>query len=161
MNTFLPHASYSESAKDLDGKRLNKQLTECWQLILCYVKVHGLVNDGVQTNFGHYSLINKPGLPQMRHHPAYHMWDGNIWSLICYTQAIGMECRERGYSASVLGNLDTLLSLINLPTGSHYPNWWLDQSGANFREDCRANLMRKDPIHYRYAEQPKEGYRWP
>ena len=151
--------TYTESAENLDGKRLNKQLTECWQLILCWVKVHGHDSEAVTQRFGHYSLLSK--LPAMRHHPAYKMWDDNIVALVCYTQAIGVECRHRGYAAGVLDLLDELLAMVKLPEGGHYPKWWLTDAGTHFRSDCRANLMRKDPKHYNYAEKPKEGYRWP
>ena len=159
MNTFLPHMSYVESAKALDGKRLNKQLTECWQLILCYVKVHDLDNEQVHKHFGHYALLKK--IPAMRHHPAYRMWDDNFTPLICYTQAIGIECVERGYKAGVIDSLDLLLNCIPLPLGDYYPKWWCTAAGDAFREDCRANLKRKDPTHYKYDTMPKEGYRWP
>lgn len=34
MQTFLPYASYIESAGVLDNRRLNKQITECMQILM-------------------------------------------------------------------------------------------------------------------------------
>ena len=157
MNTFLPEPTYEASARALDNRRLVKQLTECWQLILCYVRVHGLVTEQVQASFGHYKLISKPGLPQMRHHPCYKMWDGNIGALIEYTKTVAYECMRRNFAAGALGKLYDLEHMLDL-SGPLLPTWWPNDA---FTEDCRANLMRKEPSWYKYPNPPQDGYRWP
>lgn len=62
MQTFLPYASFSESAKVLDDKRLNKQIVEAYQIL----KAITLPDYGWQN------------------HPVVNMWRENELALLSY-----------------------------------------------------------------------------
>lgn len=62
MQTFLPYASFVESARVLDAKRLGKQRVETFQLLRA-------------------STIPGHGF---RNHPAARMWAENLPALVSY-----------------------------------------------------------------------------
>lgn len=66
MNTFLPSPNFSLCASILDNKRLNKQITECYQLIL----------------------------GQWPNHPASKMWKNNKIALMDYTNKMLHEWKN-------------------------------------------------------------------
>jgi len=72
MQTFLPYADFSKSAKSLDYRRLGKQRVECLQLLR----------------------------GQWANHPAYKMWDGHQYQLACYGIIICDEWLLLGYNDS-------------------------------------------------------------
>jgi hypothetical protein len=64
MQTFLPYASFSESAKALDYKRLGKQRVECRQILRALEHGGGWANHpatrlwrGYETALKAYSLL--------------------------------------------------------------------------------------------------------
>jgi len=69
MQTFLPYSNFSDSAKCLDMRRLNKQRLEALQLLK----------------------------GQWKHHPASKMWRGYEIRLAKYGLAICEEWIARGY----------------------------------------------------------------
>jgi len=74
MQTFLPYRSYVQSAAAIDNGRLNKQITEVWQI---------------------YTAITNPHDHGWQHHPAVNMWRGHVNSLLDYGLACYIEWRYR------------------------------------------------------------------
>jgi hypothetical protein len=140
MQTFLPYKSFVSSAKVLDNKRLGKQRVETLQIMNALVLNVGWVN-----------------------HPATNMWRGHEAALMTYQEVICDEWAiERGFNdtcldktAAVFHTLDDEKRLFSVPP-------WLGLK--KFHSAHRANLLRKDPIHYgrfKWPEKPVEGYWWP
>ena len=124
MQTFLPYASFNDSARCLDRQRLGKQRVEGYQILLT---LRG-------TSKG------------WRNHPAVRMWLGYEDALVVYTRAMCTEWIERGYKDTLnerlggteaetvfppwLGNSEFHLShrsnlLRKLP--EHYRTFWKDE----------------------------------
>ena len=74
MQTFLPFASFENSARCLDGARLRKQLLEATQI---------------------YKTITGKS-EAWKNHPAVKQWVGYADALTEYIWYIGMECFARG-----------------------------------------------------------------
>jgi hypothetical protein len=81
MQTFLPHSDFELSARALDDKRLQKQLVECYQILLVLTELNP---DGDHRDPGGW-----------RNHPAVAMWRGYEHTLIAYTDAITAELQRR------------------------------------------------------------------
>jgi len=90
MQTFLPVASFSQSAKVLDGSRLRKQQTEAEQILKC---------------------LNNPVAKGWRNHPAVLQWKGYERALELYIYAISEECKSRGFK----GRATTYPALLVMP----------------------------------------------
>lgn len=94
MQTFLPYADFRKSAACLDNKRLNKQIIECKQILMC--------------------LTGKS--QAWKNHPAVLMWNGYAKCLADYGLALCQEFNNRfkhqhGYST------------IFIDTSFHAPPW--------------------------------------
>lgn len=135
MQTFLPYPSFSESAKCLDYRRLNKQGVECLQIL--------------------NALVHKKG---WIHHPATLQWRGYENCLVEYSLIMRAEWVNRGYKDSIT---DKLKSFFN-PNGSmSVPNWL---GNENFHKSHRSNLLRKDYAFYSkfgWTEPDNLEYIWP
>lgn len=89
MQTFLPLATsdYSEIAKVLDNKRLNKQALEGWQILMVLTK------------------LNPEGLHRepkgWANHPAVNMWRGHEMQLYEYILAMVEEWKSRGFKSTI------------------------------------------------------------
>lgn len=81
MQTFLPYASFTKSAKSLDGRRLNKQCLEAMQLLKLAEKLDA--GEAVISN-NNYTK-----------HPAFLMWRGFELSLWHYANAVFDEFARR------------------------------------------------------------------
>lgn len=129
MQTFLPYPDFARCASVLDGKRLRKQIVECYQI------AQALQNGGAWAK-----------------HPAVAMWRGYDSALAAYAMAMQDETRRRGW----ISNFRFYATMpVALPP-------WLGHSLLHLSH--RANLMRKDCIHYGKflgAVKPAEGYWWP
>jgi len=139
MQTFLPYKDFDSSAKVLDRARLGKQRVETMQIMKALVLDVGWVN-----------------------HPATKMWAGYEQALLEYQKAICGEWARRGYRDSCLEKTANLLhgSLLNRAPLVMPP--WLGLK--KFHSPHRANLLRKDPVHYgkfHWKEEPAEGYYYP
>lgn len=135
MNTFLPYPSFSESARVLDRARLGKQRVEVLQILRA---LRGLSKGWVN-------------------HPATRMWRGYEFALADYGILMCVEWFCRGYK-------DTCASKIAELGGSYSSETppWLGVDVLH--SSHRANLLRKDPIHYGkwgWTEAPVLGYYWP
>ena len=140
IQTFLPYKSFQSSARVLDNKRLGKQRVETLQIMKALVKGEGWI-----------------------HHPVTKMWSGYEFALMAYQNAICDEWERRGYKDNVC-RAKTLALFNSLPLErrrARVPHWL---GKKRFHTAHRANLLRKDPIHYGkygWTEQPQEGYWYP
>ena len=132
VNTFLPHASFVESAKALDYKRLGKQRVEAWQILqACLGNTKGWVN-----------------------HPATQMWRGYEKLLCEYGIAICDEWIARGYNDTMR---ERFIALHSTLPDCEIPDWI---GVKEFHDSHKSNLNRKDPIHYTYDVVPTLPYLW-
>ena len=145
MQTFLPFASFDESARVLDGPRLGKQRVETLQILRALV---------VPT-YG------------WQRHPAVGMWRGHVPALTAYGLAMVGEWTRRGYADAVGEQL-----LEFAPEVEGRPQSWLACQGllppwvgdVRVHESHRSKLIAKEPEFYRplFPGTP-EGleYVWP
>lgn len=137
MQTFLPYPHFRRSAKVLDRARLGKQRVEAWQIL--------------QTLIGQSS--------GWANHPAVAMWRGHEIALAFYGYTMCDEWLGRGYKDSLLDRFREYLNSNNRPVV--YPPWFGD---PGFHQSHRANLARKDPVHYarfRFKHPERYPYVWP
>jgi hypothetical protein len=130
MQTFLPFIEFSESAKALDSKRLNKQILEGYQIL------NVLSNDDPRAGW--------------RNHPAVKMWRGHEGALWDYVFACVREADERGIKTDK--NVENLMALrrrAEYSWGSGMPEWFSNAEALNrVVMTHRANLYKKDPYFY-------------
>lgn len=182
MQTFLPYGSYTESARCLDNRRLNKQRSECKQILnalrqgpTCpynpttksyfYNKLSPLneaVSDlsaeqFVEQNFDEFVLRATPWY----NHPATQMWKGHEAHLCTYAICMCAEWLRRG-------NQDSLLTFFSRAPEHHrhngalmkYPEWITN----DFCRSHQSNLIRKMPEYYgpMWPDVPNDlPYIWP
>lgn len=89
MQTFLPLATtnFSEVAKLLDNKRLNKQALEGWQILMTLTELDPLGNHRVPKGW-----VN---------HPAVKMWRGSETMLYSYIVSMTNEWLARGFKTTI------------------------------------------------------------
>lgn len=141
MQTFLPYADYTQSAKVLDRARLGKQRVEVKQIL--------------------NTLLGKS--TGWTNHPAVRMWKGHEAALARYGIAVCEEWRGRGYKDQ-LGEEFTQVhaELVEAdPQTDEDPAWVQDEE---VHLSHRSNLIRKDPEHYQELWPELDGtlaYKWP
>jgi hypothetical protein len=137
MQTFLPHASFAESAQVLDMKRLGKQRVEVLQLL---------------------NSFHKPNYKGWKNHPAREMWRGYENGLVKYGQVICVEWLSRGYK-------DTCYEKITAHTNPEKPfdlPPWIGREDIHLSHKSR--LIQKFPEHYKplWPDVPDNlEYVWP
>ncbi len=151
MQTFLPYDDFTLSARALDNRRLNKQITEVWQI---YRTLIGL-SDGWQ------------------HHPAVRMWCGGYHrALLEYGRVCGHEWADRWLDGRRGGHAEHAAAekIVQEIVGvwSAYstrplllPSWFGDEA---FHASHRSNLLRKNPEWYGqfgWTEPHDLPYVWP
>lgn len=120
MQTFLPYASYADSAKVLDRQRLGKQRVETKQIINALTgKSKGWVN-----------------------HPASKMWAGHLHQLALYGKAMCDEWLSRGYKDSLRPFFEQVASEQPVTP----PPSWI--GNVAFHTSHQSNLVRKDANYY-------------
>ena len=149
MQTFLPVADFTDSARFLDSPRLGKQRVETFQIL---------------------RAIELPDYGWASH-PAVQMWRGRTPALVAYGLAMARVWRERGFA-------DTTRTLIaefapgvvparqeELAEAGLLPSWLGDEA---LHLSHRSNLIAKDPDFYRprfterFGSQPDDlPYVWP
>ena len=145
MQTFLPSASFAESAESLDDARLGKQRVETLQILRALV----LPTYGWQR------------------HPAVSMWRGHLPALTAYGVAMVDEWRGRGFADAVR---DQLLEFAPEVTGRTQQQLavaglmppWLGDFAVH--ESHRSKLIAKDAGFYlpRFPGTPLGlDYVWP
>ncbi len=136
MQTFLPYASFPESAACLDRQRLGKQRLEARQILECLL-----------------------GLSHLRwsSHPAIRMWRGHEAALALYGTEICLQWRKRGYRDQQLSWFQSLADRVIFPPWLGHPP---------FHASHRSCLLAKNFSWYsqwgwRELPTPKMNGRWP
>jgi len=136
VNTFLPYADFTESARVLDDRRLGKQRIECHQIL------------GILLDWPTKEGKKRTG---WLNHPATKMWRGYTDSLKCYMDAIVSEWIKRGNNNSYK---------LWYATGQNPP--WLGDN--RLHSGYRQVLLLKNPDWYsqfNWTETAKYEYFWP
>ena len=145
MQTFLPVADFTESARLLDNPRLGKQRVECLQVLRAL-------------ELPDYGWAN---------HPVVTMWRGHTAGLVVYSLAMVRVWRERGFADTT----ETLiaefapdaaaLTQAGAAAAGLLPSWVGDE---RLHLSHRSNLLAKDPGFYRsrFPDDPDDlPYTWP
>ena len=145
MQTFLPAADFTESARLLDNPRLGKQRVECLQVLRAL-------------ELPDYGWAN---------HPVVTMWRGHTAGLVVYALAMVRVWRERGFADST----ETLITEFapdaatmtqaEAAAAGLLPSWVGDEE---LHLSHRSNLLAKDPQFYRprFSRDPADlPYKWP
>lgn len=148
MQTFLPYASFADSARVLDTKRLGKQRVEVIQIV---------------------RALTVPGYA-WSNHPAVMMWRGYEEALGRYGLVICGAWTARGFADTCAATITTdlatfgigaLRSEAELVAAGAVPGWLSDDAVLTSH---RSALVRKDPDHYRplFPDVPDDlDYVWP
>lgn len=139
MQTFLPYASFYQSARVLDRQRLGKQRVECKQILLAL--------QGRSTGW--------------RNHPAVKMWSGYETALVRYAWIVCQEWRDRGYRDTLQTFFETQESILSGAIHSDNLPHWIN---GRIHETHRSALLAKAPEHYGrfgWREEAKIDYYWP
>jgi len=135
MQTFLPYASFSESASVLDYRRLGKQRVETLQILKSLL----------DPDYGWKS------------HQAVKMWVGFEPALSAYGVEVCKVWIARGYKDTCLDKISSLVK----PSVDNLPPWVGDE---RLHESHKSNLLRKMPEFYLpfFSEvSPDIPYFWP
>ena len=126
MQVFVPFQDTRQIAECLDNKRLNKQLLEGRQLL----------------NINASGKTKGPWV----NHPAAKMARGYEGWFYDYLKAMKRECNKRGIETINNWNaINDIRKNANVWNWEGDPLWWGDQ---RVHDSHKANLYRKDPIHY-------------
>jgi hypothetical protein len=143
MQTFLPYASFDDSATCLDRARLGKQRVETLQILQSLDRFQN-------QNLEKSGWIN---------HPATQMWMGYERSLIRYGKVICIEWMARGYKDTCYEKIGIF---TNLFTGNDDDPWWLGRNELHISH--QAMLYGKAPDYYAHFASSSAGvtdYWWP
>jgi hypothetical protein len=149
MQTFLPVADFTESARLLDSPRLGKQRVETLQIL---------------------RAIELPDYGWASH-PAVLMWRGRTPALVAYGLAMARIWRERGFADTTESQIGEFApQVVGLPQAQLadaglLPSWLGDEA---LHRSHRSNLIAKDPDFYRprftalFGPEPDDlPYLWP
>jgi hypothetical protein len=142
VQTFLPYASFAESARALDPRRLGKQRVEALQVLRALtIPTYG-----------------------WQHHPCTQMWRGHVNALAAYGVEISREWVARGHADTCeaqIGEFWDGRDQAALAAAGELP-WWLGDEAFHLAH--RSSLLRKDPEWYgpRFGALPDDlPYVWP
>lgn len=132
MQTFLTSGVFSLNARNIDSKRLNKQLLEGRQILSALFTGKGWI-----------------------HHPATKMWAGGEEFLYTYLGAIRHELDNRGIKTDK--NWAAIEELRNTyEFGTSAPSWFNEYEFNKIRITHRGRLYEKDPSAYwMFSEEAK------
>lgn len=137
MQTFLPFRSFKDSAACLDNRRLNKQITEGYQILQCLLRIR--YNTDIATGW--------------RNHPAVKMWKGYERCLYEYIRHCWEEwefrivTKQRKGTNSHRGWKNVYFVLFpHIEKDSIIHPFWFDDDRVFVSH--RSNLLRKDWNHY-------------
>ena len=130
MQTFLPYTNFEEVAADLDSKRLNKQILECYQILNV--------------------LSNPSPTAGWRNHPAVKMWRGYEMALFNYAMTMVSEADARSIRTEKnVANLQRLRNERGIDWGTTSPAWLFDKNKMRrVTTTHKANLYKKAPELY-------------
>lgn len=122
MQTFLPLRSFELSARVLDSVRLNKQISECQQILNTLSTGSGWVN-----------------------HPAVQMWSGYELVLVDYAAAMMQQFMDRGGSANhkSWNKIMDAYGGTTLARRPEFPSWLGDEE---FHSSHRSRLLHKGNV---------------
>lgn len=128
MQTFMTSTNFKYAAKDLDNKRLNKQILEGYQIL----------NTLSGRSVG------------WRNHPAVLMWKNSESYLWNYIQFMILEAKKRGIKTDKNEeNLNSLKSIFGDSWGTDVPGFLSDNViSMRVTSTHKANLFNKDPLQY-------------
>ncbi len=138
MQTFLPFASFEESARVLDPKRLGKQRVETLQIL----------NALTGRSRG------------WRSHPAVLMWRGHEPALVHYGLVVCVTWRALGYADTCYEKIRAFAPDVHTRPPVLPP--WLGL--RELHRSHQSALVRKDPAIYRrwFPDVPDDlPYYWP
>ncbi len=119
MQTFLPCASFEETARILDYRRLGKQRVEGLQIL---------------------NIIAKPDyVGGWMNHPAVKMWRGYDMALKLYVNTMIAEWTRREFRNT--------MQYYDIRTDELVYPWWFGDT--HFHDSHKSNLLRKYPEYYR------------
>jgi hypothetical protein len=149
VQTFLPYADFTASARSLDDRRLGKQRVETLQIARALTR----------ETYG------------WQHHPAVKMWRGYEEALGRYGIVVCREWVRRGHADTCEATLldDLARADVHVPPRAQsrlaraheLPKWLGDEA---FHRSHRSSLLRKDPQWYgaRFDDVPPDlPYIWP
>jgi hypothetical protein len=151
MQTFLPHASFKKSLACLDYRRLGKQRTEAFQLLIAIGDQWALKERQWRIDQG--LMKDKPLKGGWINHPAALMWKRYADALRQYYNDSIDEWTERGYNNT--------MRKAPIPACVEMPRWLTDR---HFHASHRSNLLRKDSEYYSqfgWTEPDNLEYVWP
>jgi len=130
MQTFLPYQDFEEVAADLDSKRLNKQILECYQILNV--------------------LSNPSPTAGWRNHPAVKMWRGYEVALFNYAMTMVSEADARSIRTEKnVANLQRLRRERGMDWGITMPVWFSNNKiMKRVTTTHKANLYKKAPELY-------------
>lgn len=124
MQTFLTHTDFDLNARNLDSKRLNKQLLEGRQILSALLTGKGWI-----------------------HHPATKMWAGSELVLVDYLDGIRIEMLRRNIKTDK--NWAAILEFAEFDgVGNARPSWWNSEELGRIVKTHRGSLFNKDPEFY-------------
>jgi len=148
MQTFLVSPNFDTCAKILDSKRLNKQITECFQIL----------------------QANLSSLYRWHNHPACRMWKPYHLYLYGYIDSMQYEWNKRYKKVHKSYRMFLeLISAIYKYNYSQLQEWHLSEKPCWFYDERiyvshRSNLLRKKPEYYsqfKWKEPDNLPYFWP
>ena len=130
MQTFLPYQNFEEVAADIDSKRLNKQILECYQILNV--------------------LSNPSPTAGWRNHPAVKMWRGYEMALFNYAMTMVSEADARSIKTeNNVANLQRLRRERGIDWGTTMPLWFFNNKiMKRVTTTHKANLYKKAPELY-------------
>jgi hypothetical protein len=148
VQTFVPLAThnYSEIAKTLDNRRLNKQALEGWQILM------NLLELDPQGEFRQAR--------GWRNHPAVKMWDGHETELYTYIIAMTDEWVSRGYKTTIADKATRTMEVAYqnaLVYAESKPDWMTNQDEyEQVASSHRKALLTKDYEWYSQFDWPED-----
>lgn len=149
MQTFVPlTSSYTDIAKVLDNKRLNKQALEGWQILMTLLELDPQGNHRTPKGW-----VN---------HPAVKMWRGYEMALYLYIQEMVAEWKNRGYNSTIGDKARaTMLRAIELglidSKNYNNPTWLINTATfSDIATSHRKALLSKDYEWYHQFHWPED-----
>lgn len=138
MQIFCPYADFTKTAIALDGKRLNKQKVELYQIL--------------------NTISRGDAAKGWKNHPAVKMARGYERFFIEYGLSIAMECLNRNYKDTLIPKIEHFKSIFDAQY--KIPHYWGDE---RLHSSHRSALLFKNYEHYSqfgWTETPKIDYHW-
>jgi hypothetical protein len=155
MQTFLPYESFTESAKVLDNRRLNKQIVECKQILLanlCGPYQSRELTTSAWKSCTYEEFMSTPKINTRKtpwyNHPATKIWRSFENQLCYYAIFCCYEATNRGIKV-------TLKKFFENTYGIGHNFGYPPIIGYEpFHASHRSNLKRKDPVYYAAFTEP-------